>query len=76
MAVVCGLIEGRSKFFEIDVVRIGLRRVGSRMPHERLQRDEVTPTLAEEAIGETMSELVRGQGTNTSPPADAFNHPP
>jgi hypothetical protein len=35
--------------------------------HERLQRDDIAAALAQEAIRETVAQLVRGEPTNTGP---------
>jgi hypothetical protein len=43
--------------------------------HQRLQCNEVATTLAEEAIGEAVSELVRGERANPGSFADAPDHP-
>ena len=51
--------ESVRKLVELDLVRVALRRVRARVPHERLQRHEVTAALAQEAIGEAMPQLVR-----------------
>ena len=76
MTVVRGPIECRRELVKVDLVRVRLSRVRPGMTHERLQRDEVASTLADEAIREAVSKLVGGKGTNTCPTADAIDHPP
>jgi hypothetical protein len=44
---------------ELNLIGVELRRVGSRVAHKRLERDEVFIALTQEAVGETVSELVR-----------------
>ena len=61
---------------ELDLVGVELRGVGSRMAHERLERDQILVALAEEAVGESVSELVRRELSNPGALADAANHPP
>ena len=45
------------------------------MPHQRLQGDEVATALAKESIRETVTKLVRGEGSNASAFADSPHHP-
>ncbi|MEX1358685.1 MAG: hypothetical protein WD981_08700 [Gaiellaceae bacterium] len=60
---------------ELDLVGVLLRRVRPRMAHQRLQRDEVTAALAQEAIGEAVPQLMRGEAPHACAPADAPDHP-
>ena len=76
MTVVRGSIERCRELLQVNLVGVGLGCVRTRVAHERLQRYEVSPTFAKEAIGKAVSQLVRGKGTNTGPLADALHHPP
>ena len=61
------MFERRCELIELDFVRVLLRCVRARMPHQRLQRDEVATALAEKPVCKTMSQLVRRETANTSP---------
>ena len=60
----------------VDLVRVLLRRIRWRVTHQRLQSDEVQAALAQEAIGEAVSKLVRRQPPNARAPADPPDHSP
>src|SRR5205823_6168980 len=64
-----------SQLVKLDLVGVLLRRVRARMTHQRLQSNNVATALPEETIGEAMPKLVRGEGANASPLADAPHHP-
>ena len=44
------------------------------MAHKTLQRDEVTAAFAKEAVRETVSQLMRGEGAYACPLADTPDH--
>jgi hypothetical protein len=62
MTVLSRSIENGCQFFEVGLVRVRLSGVRSRVTHQGLQRDEVAAGLPNEAVGETMSELMRERG--------------
>jgi hypothetical protein len=69
-------LECFAELVELDLVRVRLRCVRPRVPHQALQCDEVTTALADEAVGEAVPELVRGEVPHTRAPADTLHHPP
>ena len=76
MASLCRTLQRFAELVKLDLVGVGLGRIGARVPHESLQCDEVAPALAEEAIGEAMAKLERGEVPHTGPPAYPLHHPP
>ena len=46
------------------------------MTHQPLKSDEVTPTLTQEPIGETVPEPTRGEAPDPRPLATVPHHPP
>ena len=54
--------ECSREFFKRDLIGVRLRRVDPRVTEQPLERAEVLPTLAEEAVGEAVLQLMRRVG--------------
>src|SRR5918994_7288685 len=72
-------VSGSSKrlgeLIQRDVVGVLLGRVRARVAHQRLERDDVAPALAEKAVSKPVAKLVRRQLLNAGPLADSPDHP-
>src|SRR5262249_19491390 len=60
--------ECRRKLVHLDLVDVQLRRVDPRMSQQRAKGSDVPAALAEEAIREAVSQLVRRQLADPCPP--------
>jgi hypothetical protein len=60
---------------QLHLVGVLLSRVRMRMTHQCLKRDHIAAALAKEAVGESVSKLVRGEEPNLGSLADAPDHP-
>ena len=67
-------LERICEIIKLDVIRVLLRRVRSRMAHQSLQRDEVASAFAEETVREAMTKLMGGESTDPRSLTHAPDH--